>query len=52
MGNLFEIGVGTYTDGPYYNILFSMRLRLGFTEKDVLRLSRAFAVTQRATCHH
>jgi hypothetical protein len=48
MGNLLEIGVATYTDGPYYNLLFSERLHLGFyAAKNVLRLARAFAATQR-----
>jgi hypothetical protein len=48
MGNLLEIGVATYTDGPYYNLLFSERLHLGFhTERNLLRLARAFAATRR-----
>jgi len=48
MGNLLEIGVATYTDGLYYNLLFSERLRLGFyAEKNLLRLARAFAATRR-----
>jgi hypothetical protein len=47
MGNLLEIGVATYTDGLYYNILFSERLHLGFhPAKNVLRLARAFGATQ------
>ena len=47
MGNLLEIGVATYTDGAYYNLLFSERLHLGFhAEKNVLRLARAFAATR------
>ena len=47
MGNLLEIGVAAYTDGPYYNLLFSERLYLGFyTEENVLRLARAFAATR------
>lgn len=47
MGNLFEIGVATYTDGVYYNLLFSERLYLGFyAAKSVLRLARAFAATR------
>jgi len=46
MGNLLEIGVVTYTDGPYYNLLFSERLCLGFyTAKNLLRLTRAFTAT-------
>jgi hypothetical protein len=48
MGNLLEIGVATYTDGSYYNLLFSERLHLGFhTERNLLRLARAFAATRR-----
>ena len=48
MGNLLEIGVATYTDGPYYNLLFSERLHLGFhSERNLLRLARAFAATRR-----
>jgi hypothetical protein len=48
MGNLFEIGVATYTDGPYYNLLFSERLGLGFHgAKNLLRLARAFSATRR-----
>jgi len=40
MGNLLEIGVAMYTDGPYYNLLFSQQLDLGFhTERNVLRLA-------------
>ena len=47
MGNLLEIGVATYTDGLYYNLLFSERLHLGFyAAKNVLRLARAFAATR------
>jgi hypothetical protein len=47
MGNLLEIGVATYTDGVYYNLLFSERLHLGFhAAKNVLRLARAFAATR------
>jgi hypothetical protein len=47
MGNLFEIGVATYTDGPYYNVLYSERLHLGFyAAQNVLRLARAFSATQ------
>ncbi len=47
MGDLLEIGVATYTDGLYYNLLFSERLRLGFyAAKNVLRLARAFAATR------
>lgn len=47
MGNLLEIGVATYTDGPYYSLLFSERLHLGFyAEKNLLRLARAFAATR------
>ncbi|KAI0286822.1 hypothetical protein BGY98DRAFT_929912 [Russula aff. rugulosa BPL654] len=38
----------TYTDGPYYNLLYSERLQLGFyAEKNLLRLTRAFAATRR-----
>src|SRR6266850_2876844 len=48
MGNLLEIGVATYTDGPYYNLLFSERLQLGFhSERNLLRLARAFTATRR-----
>ena len=48
MGNLLEIGVATYTDGPYYNLLFSERLQLNFhSERNLLRLTRAFAATRR-----
>ena len=48
MGNLLEIGVATYTDGPYYNLVFSERLHLGFyAAKNLLRLARAFAATRR-----
>ncbi len=47
MGNLLEIGVATYTDGPYYNLLFSERLCLGFyAAKNLLRLARAFTATR------
>jgi hypothetical protein len=47
MGNLIEIGVATYTDGPYYNLLYSERLHLGFhAAKNILRLARAFAATR------
>ena len=48
MGNLLEIGVATYTDGPYYNLLYSERLQLGFyAEKNLLRFARAFGATRR-----
>ena len=48
MGNLFEIGVATYTDGMYYNRLFSQHLHLGFhAAKSVLCLARAFAATRK-----
>jgi hypothetical protein len=48
MGNLLEIGVATYTDGPYYNLVFSERLYLGFyAAKNILRLARAFAAARR-----
>ena len=48
MGNLLKIRVVMYTDGPYYNLLFSQRLDLGFhTERNLLRLARAFAATRR-----
>ena len=48
MGDLLEIGVATYTDGPYYNLLFSERLHLDFyAAKNLLRLARAFAATRR-----
>jgi serine/threonine protein kinase len=48
MGNLLEIGVAAYIDGPYYNLLFSERLYLGFyAERNILRLARAFAATRR-----
>jgi hypothetical protein len=47
MGNLLEIGVAAYIDGPYYNLLFSERLYLGFyAERNLLRLARAFAATR------
>jgi hypothetical protein len=47
MGNLLEIGVAMYTDGLYYNLLFSERLFLGFyAAKNILRLARAFAATR------
>jgi len=50
MGDLLEIGVATYTDELYYDILFSKRLRLGFyAAKNLLHLSRAFAATRRVT---
>ncbi|KAI0293613.1 hypothetical protein BC826DRAFT_910499 [Russula brevipes] len=46
-GNLLEIGVATYTDGPYYNLLFSERLGPDFhIAKKLLRLARAFAATR------
>ena len=47
-GNLLGIGVATYTDRPYYNLLFSEGLCLGFyAAKNILRLARAFAATRR-----
>lgn len=48
MGSLLEIEVATYTDQPYYNLLFSEWLHLGlFAAKNLLRLARAFAATRR-----
>jgi hypothetical protein len=48
MGDHFEIGVAAYTDGPYYDLLFSERLCLDFyAAKKILRLARAFAATRR-----
>jgi len=47
MGNLLEIGVTTYTDRPYYNLLFSEQLRLGFyAANHLLRLAQVFTATR------
>jgi len=46
MGNLLEIGVTMYTDGPYYNLLFSEWLCLGFyAANHLLHLAWVFTAT-------
>ncbi|KAI1790036.1 hypothetical protein LXA43DRAFT_947637 [Ganoderma leucocontextum] len=47
MGDLLEVGVAIYTDGPYYNRLFSERMHLGYyVEKNLFRLTRALMATR------
>lgn len=49
MGDLLEIGIAVFTDGPYSDCVFSQRLRLDFYQsEDVLRVSRAFKAVQLA----
>ncbi|KAH9922405.1 uncharacterized protein B0H18DRAFT_518681 [Fomitopsis serialis] len=49
-GDLLEIGIAVYTDGPYIDRLFSERLRLDFyRNNNVLRVARAFKAVQLAT---
>ncbi|KAH9927657.1 uncharacterized protein B0H18DRAFT_283188 [Fomitopsis serialis] len=49
MGDLLEIGIAMYTDGPYTDCVFSERLRLDFhRNENVLRVARAFKAVQLA----
>ncbi|KAI0808283.1 hypothetical protein C8Q74DRAFT_1363684 [Fomes fomentarius] len=50
MGDLVEIGVTVYTDGPYSNYIFSSgRMRLDYhKDANVLRITRAFSAVKLA----
>ncbi|KAI0808275.1 hypothetical protein C8Q74DRAFT_1363676 [Fomes fomentarius] len=50
MGDLVEIGVAVYTDGPYSDFLYSSgRMRLGYHQNaNVLRIARAFSAVKLA----
>ncbi|KZT65274.1 hypothetical protein DAEQUDRAFT_814425 [Daedalea quercina L-15889] len=50
MGDLLEIEIAVYTDGPYTETIFSERLRLdSHRNENVVRIARAFKAVQFAT---